>query len=47
VLAGMTKRDLPYIARVSSPLFFLMVFAVLVLYFVPELATLLPQHMKL
>ena len=47
VLAGMTKRDLPYIARVSLPLFFLMVFAVLVLYFVPELATLLPQHMKL
>jgi len=47
VLAGMTKRDLPYIARVSSPLFFLMVFAVLVLYFVPELATLLPKHMKL
>jgi len=47
VLSGMTKRDLPYIARVSSPLFFLMVFAVLVLYFVPELATLLPQHMKL
>jgi C4-dicarboxylate transporter, DctM subunit len=47
VLAGMTKRDLPYIARVSSPLFFLMVFAVLVLYFVPELATFLPQHMKL
>lgn len=47
VLAGMTKRDLPYIARVSSPLFFLMVFAVMVLYFVPELATLLPQHMKL
>lgn len=47
VLAGMTKRDLPYIARVSSPMFFLMVFAVLVLYFVPELATLLPQHMKL
>ncbi|MCM0034517.1 MAG: TRAP transporter large permease subunit [Burkholderiaceae bacterium] len=47
VLAGMTKRDLPYIARVSSPLFFLMVFAVLVLYYVPELATLLPKHMKL
>lgn len=47
VLAGMTKRDLPYIARVSSPLFFLMVFAILILYFVPELATLLPQYMKL
>jgi C4-dicarboxylate transporter, DctM subunit len=47
VLSGMTKRDLPYIAKVSSPLFFLMLFAILVLYFVPELATLLPQYMKL
>ena len=47
VLAGMTKRDLPYIARVSLPMFFLMIFAVLVLYFVPELATSLPKHMKL
>ncbi|CAN1513636.1 DctQ TRAP-type C4-dicarboxylate transport system, large permease component [Burkholderiaceae bacterium] len=47
VLAGMTKRDLPYIARVSLPMFFLMIFAVLVLYFVPELATTLPKHMKL
>lgn len=47
VLAGMTKRDLPYIARVSMPMFFLMIFAVLVLYFVPELATSLPKHMKL
>ena len=47
VLSGMTKRDLPYIAKVSSPLFFLMLFAVFVLYFVPDLATLLPQHMKL
>jgi C4-dicarboxylate transporter, DctM subunit len=47
VLAGMTKRDLPYIARVSMPMFFLMIFAVLVLYFVPELATMLPKHMKL
>ena len=47
VLAGMTKRDLPYIARVSSPLFFLMIFAVLVLYLVPEMATSLPKYMKL
>ncbi len=47
VLAGMTKRDLPYIARVSLPMFFLMIFAVLVLYFVPELATTLPKYMKL
>lgn len=47
VLAGMTKRDLPYIAKVSSPLFFLMLLAILVLYFVPDLATLLPKYMKL
>lgn len=47
VLAGMTKRDLPYIARVSSPLFFLMIFAVLLLYLVPEMATSLPKYMKL
>lgn len=47
VLSGMTKRDLPYIARVSSPLFFLMLFAILVLYYVPDMATLLPQYMKL
>lgn len=47
VLAGMTGRELPYIARVSFPLFLLMVAGVLFLYFVPELATFLPKHMKL
>lgn len=47
VLSGMTKRDLPYIAKVSSPLFFLMLLAVLVLYFVPDMATLLPKYMAL
>lgn len=47
VLSGMTKRDLPYIAKVSSPLFFLMLLAVLVLYFVPDMATLLPKYMTL
>ncbi len=47
VLSGMTGRELPYIARVSFPLFLLMVGAVLFLYFVPELATFLPNHMKL
>ncbi len=47
VLAGMTGRELPYIARVSFPLFLLMVAGVLFLYFVPELATFLPNHMKL
>ena len=47
VLSGMTGRELPYIARVSFPLFLLMVAAVIFLYFVPELATFLPNHMKL
>lgn len=47
VLSGMTGRELPYIARVSVPLFVLMFAAVIFLYFVPELATFLPQHMKL
>ncbi len=47
VLAGMTGRELPYIARVSFPLFLLMMAGVLFLYFVPELATFLPKHMKL
>jgi tripartite ATP-independent transporter DctM subunit len=47
VLSGMTGRELPYIARVSFPLFLLMVGAVMFLYFVPELATFLPKHMKL
>jgi tripartite ATP-independent transporter DctM subunit len=47
VLSGMTGRELPYIARVSFPLFLLMVAAVIFLYFVPELATFLPNNMKL
>jgi TRAP-type C4-dicarboxylate transport system permease large subunit len=47
VLSGMTGRELPYIARVSFPLFLLMVAAVMFLYFVPELATFLPNNMKL
>ena len=43
----MTGRELPYIARVSFPLFLLMIAGVMFLYFVPELATFLPTHMKL
>lgn len=45
VLQGMTGRDLLYIARVTLPMFFLMVAAVLILYFVPGLATWLPLQM--
>lgn len=45
VLSGMTGRELPYVARASMPMFFLMVAAILVLYAVPGIATWLPQHM--
>ncbi|MDF1485734.1 TRAP transporter large permease subunit [Ramlibacter sp. H39-3-26] len=47
VLQGMTGRQLPYIARVALPMFLLMVAGVLIIYFVPGLATWLPLHMKL
>jgi len=47
VLSGMTGRELPYIARASLPMFFLMIVAVLLLYLVPGIATWLPQHMRL
>lgn len=47
VLQGMTGKELPYIARVALPMFFLMVAAVLLIYFVPDIVTWLPRHMKL
>jgi tripartite ATP-independent transporter DctM subunit len=47
VLQGMTGKQLPYIARVSMPMFFLMVGAVLLIYFVPGIVTWLPAQMKL
>lgn len=47
VMQGMTGKQLPYIARVSSPMFFLMVGAVLLIYFVPGIVTWLPTQMKL
>ena len=46
VLSGMSGRELPYIARASLPMFFLMILAVL-LYVLPGIATWLPQHMTL
>ena len=45
VLQGMTGRELPWIARVTLPMFFVMVFAVLLLYWFPGLATWLPEQM--
>ena len=47
VLSGMSGRELPYIARASLPMFFLMILAVLLLYLVPGIATWLPLHMTL
>jgi TRAP-type C4-dicarboxylate transport system permease large subunit len=47
VLQGMTKRQITWIARHTLPMFYLMVLAVLLIWFVPELVTLLPQRMKL
>ena len=45
VLQGMTGRQITYIARVALPMFVLMVVAVLLVYFFPEIVTVLPQHM--
>ena len=46
VLQGMTGKQLTYIARVSMPMFFLMVAAVILIYFVPGIVTWLPQQMR-
>lgn len=45
VLQGMTNRQLLYIARVTLPMFMLMIAAVLLIYFVPGIVTWLPLHM--
>jgi C4-dicarboxylate transporter, DctM subunit len=45
VLQGLTQRDITWIAKVSLPMFFLMFGFVLLLWFVPGLATWLPSGM--
>lgn len=45
VLQGMTKKEITWLARVALPMFFLMVLAILLLYFFPGLVTWLPQQM--
>ena len=45
VLQGMTKKQLPWIARVTLPMFFLMIAAVLLIYFIPSLVTWMPGLM--
>jgi C4-dicarboxylate transporter, DctM subunit len=45
VLQGMTGKEITWIARVTMPFFFLMCGMVLLLWFVPQIATWLPSHM--
>jgi C4-dicarboxylate transporter DctM subunit len=46
-LQGMTGRDLLWIAKATLPMFFLMMAAVLLIYFFPGIVTWMPQQMKL
>ena len=45
VLQGMTRRDIGWIARVALPFFFLMVAAVAMIWWFPQIVTWVPQHM--
>ncbi|MBX9612311.1 MAG: TRAP transporter large permease subunit [Burkholderiales bacterium] len=45
VLQGMTGRDLPWIARVTLPMFLLMCGAIALIYLFPGIVTWLPQQM--
>jgi tripartite ATP-independent transporter DctM subunit len=45
VLQGMTKRQITWIAKHTMPMFYLMIAAVLAIYFFPALVTWLPQQM--
>jgi len=47
VLQGMTKKQITWIARHTLPMFLLIVAAVLLIWFFPQLVTYLPQQMKL
>ncbi|GAB4059325.1 TRAP transporter large permease subunit [Uliginosibacterium sediminicola] len=46
VLQGLTKREITWLARVSMPLFWLMVSFVMLVYFVPGIITWLPGLMQ-
>jgi len=47
VLQGMTKKQITWIARETLPMFVLMIAAVLLIWFFPDLVTALPRQMKL
>ena len=46
VLQGMTQREIGYIARVALPFFLLMLAALALIYFVPDIVTYLPRRMR-
>jgi tripartite ATP-independent transporter DctM subunit len=46
VLQGMTQREIGWIAKVTLPFFFLMIAAVGLIYFFPQIVTFLPMQMK-
>ncbi|MCU7375379.1 TRAP transporter large permease subunit [Paucibacter sp. O1-1] len=46
VLQGMTRREIGYIARVALPFFLLMLAALALIYFVPDIVTYLPRRMR-
>ena len=46
VLQGMTGREIGWIAKVTLPFFFLMIAAVGLIYFVPQIVTFLPAQMR-
>ena len=45
VLQGLTKREITWLARTALPLFLLMLAAVLMTYFVPDVVLWLPRQM--
>jgi tripartite ATP-independent transporter DctM subunit len=47
VLQGMTKKQITWIAKQAMPMFYLMIAAVLLIWYFPQLITYLPQQMKL
>jgi C4-dicarboxylate transporter DctM subunit len=46
VLQGLTRREVTWIARTALPLFFLMIAAVLITWFAPDVVLWLPRHMQ-
>ncbi|MBL8380059.1 MAG: TRAP transporter large permease subunit [Burkholderiales bacterium] len=46
VLQGMTNREIGWIARVTLPFFFVMIVAVALIWFFPQIVTFLPEQMR-